>query len=73
MPRAQPAPEICVSRYVLERHARDKPDAVFAMFEGGGAWSYAATLARVRKVAAALQDQGVAQGDHVVIWLPNGP
>jgi len=73
VPRAQPAPEICVSRYVLERHARDKPDAVFAMFEGGGAWSYAATLARVRKVAAALQDQGVAQGDHVVIWLPNGP
>jgi crotonobetaine/carnitine-CoA ligase len=70
--RSIPTPEKCVSRYVLERHARDKPDEIFAVFEGGGAWSYAETLARVRKVAAALQGLGVAQDDHVVIWLPNG-
>ena len=71
MPRTLPAPDICVSRYVLERHAREKPDQTFAVFETGGSWSYAETLARTRKTAAALQALGVAQDDHVVVWLPN--
>ena len=71
MPRTLPAQDICVSRYVLERHARDRPDQVFAVFETGGAWTYGETLARIRKVAAALQTLGVAQDDHVVVWLPN--
>jgi carnitine-CoA ligase len=71
VPRTLPAPDICVSRYVLERHAREKPDQTFVVFETGGAWTYAQTLARTRRVAAALQSLGVAQGDHVVVWLPN--
>jgi len=66
-----PPPEICVSRYVLERHAHEKPDQVFAVFEGGGSWAYGETLTRVRRVAAALQDLGICQDDHVVVWLPN--
>jgi crotonobetaine/carnitine-CoA ligase len=69
--RALPAADICVSRYVLERHAREKPEQVFAVFETGGSWTYADTLARTRKLAAALQALGVAQDDHVVVWLPN--
>jgi carnitine-CoA ligase len=71
VPRTLPAPDICVSRYVLERHAREKPDQIFAVFETGGAWTYAETLARTRRVAAALQGLGVARDDHVVVWLPN--
>ena len=68
-----PPAEVCVTRYALERHARERPDDIFAVFEGGGAWSWAETLARTRKAAAALQDIGVGQDDHVVVWLPNGP
>jgi carnitine-CoA ligase len=66
-----PAPDTCVSRYVLERHAREKPDQIFAVFETGGSWTYGETLSRTRKVAATLQELGVAQDDHVVVWLPN--
>jgi carnitine-CoA ligase len=71
VPRTLPDPEICVSRYVLERHAREKPDEIFVVFETGGSWTYAETLHRTRKVAAALQSLGVDQDDHVVVWLPN--
>ena len=71
MPRTLPNADVCVSRYVLERHARERPEQTFAVFETGGSWTYAETLTRTRKVAAALQDQGVTQDDHVVVWLPN--
>ena len=33
--------EICVLRYALERHARTKPDEIFAAFEGGERWTFA--------------------------------
>ena len=66
-----PPPDICVSRYVLERHACEKPDQVFAVFETGGSWTYGQTLSRVRRIGAALQNLGVYQDDHVVVWLPN--
>jgi len=68
-----PPPETCVLRHVLDRHARERPDAVFACFEDGADWSFAETRRRVRRTAAALQWLGVAQGDPVVVWLPNGP
>jgi crotonobetaine/carnitine-CoA ligase len=71
LPRTLPNADVCVSRYVLERHARERPEQIFAVFETGGSWTYAETLARTRKVAAALQDQGVTQDDHVMVWLPN--
>jgi len=68
-----PAPDVCVLRHVLDRHARERPDAVFVRFEDGGEWTYAELHRRVRRTAAALQAAaGVAQGDHVVVWLPNG-
>ena len=66
-----PEPDACVSRYVLERHARTKPDDIFAVFETGGAWSWRETLNRTRRVAAALQNLGIGQDDHVLVWLPN--
>lgn len=67
-----PSREECVLRYVLDRWAAEKPKQTFARFEDGTEWSYAETRERTRRLAAALQALGVAQGDHVVVWLPNG-
>ncbi len=66
-----PEASTCVLKYVLELWAERQPDALFACFEGGDRWCYEETLARTRCLAAALQDLGVEQGDHVLAWLPN--
>ena len=63
----------CVLKPVLERWAAEKPDAVFARFEDGSEWTWSQTLANARRAAAGLQTLGVAQGDNVLSWLPNGP
>jgi crotonobetaine/carnitine-CoA ligase len=65
--------DICVLRYALERNARDKPDHVFAAFEGGERWSFAHTLQQVENLAGNLHELGVRQGDHVVLVLPTSP
>ena len=67
-----PTRDECVLRYVLDRWTAEKPDQVFAIFEDGESWTYAETRDRARRLGAALQAEGVAEGDHVVIWLPNG-
>ncbi len=71
-PRLAPR-ERCVLRYLLDRTAAETPDKIFVVFDGGESWSYAEIRARVRVRAAALQRLAVRQGDHVLIWLPNGP
>src|ERR1700761_1543904 len=65
--------EICVLRYALERHAREKPGAIFAAFEGGERWTFAQTLKLVESLAGNLHALGVRQGDHVVLVLPTSP
>lgn len=60
-----------VLKYALERWAQAEPERTFACFDDGDRWSYRETLARTRRLAAALQGLGVEQGDHVVVWLPN--
>ncbi|MBI5261827.1 MAG: AMP-binding protein [Bradyrhizobium sp.] len=67
------AAEICVLRYALERNARNKPNEIFAAFEGGGRWTFAQTLELVASLAGNLHELGVRQGDHVVLVLPNSP
>ncbi len=67
-----PAPEACVLRHVLERWAGERPEQVFARFEDGESWTFAETLARTRRLAWALQSLDIQQGEHVVVWLPNG-
>jgi carnitine-CoA ligase len=64
--------DACVLRYALERHAVTRGHETYAVFEDGGRWSFADTLAAVRTMAAGLQRLGVRQGDHVLIMLPNG-
>ena len=62
----------CVLRYVLDRWAETKPEQVFCVFEDDTEWTYRETRERTRRLGAALQAIGVAEGDHVVVWLPNG-
>tara|TARA_R110000868_G_scaffold38631_5_gene134968 strand:- start:3273 stop:4883 length:1611 start_codon:yes stop_codon:yes gene_type:complete len=62
----------CVLRYALDKHARETPDKTYVVFGDGTSWSYAETLERTKERALALQNLGVAQGDHVAAWLPNG-
>ena len=66
--------EICVLRYALQRNAREKPDEVFAAFEGGERCAtFAQTLRAVESLAGNLHRLGVRQGDHVVLVLPTSP
>jgi crotonobetaine/carnitine-CoA ligase len=68
-----PARDGCVVRYLIDRHAAERPDQVYALFDGGVAWTYANLAQRTRRVAAGLQRLGVGQGDHVLAWQPNTP
>jgi len=65
------APTTCVLRYALEKHARERPDSVFAVFEDQSRWTFSETLALVRRAAAGLSALGVAKGDAVLVMLPN--
>ena len=68
-----PPPHSCVLRNLLDRHAQERPDAVFAVFADGSRWTYSSLQLRVRRAAAGLQGLGIGQGEHVLCWLPNGP
>jgi crotonobetaine/carnitine-CoA ligase len=68
-----PAADRYVLRNLIERHARERGDSVFALFSTGDQWTYTRLRANVRKVAASLQALGVKQDDFVLSWLPNGP
>lgn len=67
-----PPRDTTVLRYLLEHWARLSPERVFAVFEDGSQWTYAQALAQVQGAARGLQALGVRQGDHVLVWLPNG-
>lgn len=70
-PRVLPR-EQCVLRYALDHWADARGEQVYAVFEDGREWTYAEVHSRTVKLAAALASLGVAQGDHVAMWLPNG-
>jgi carnitine-CoA ligase len=65
--------DVCVLRYALQRNARDKPDEIFAAFQGGERWTFAQTMREVESLAGNLHELGVRQGDHVVLVLPTSP
>ena len=67
-----PARERCVVPALLEHYAAASPDAEFALFEDGEAWTFRDTLARTRAAAGGLHALGVRAGDTVLVWLPNG-
>lgn len=66
-----PSRETCVTRYLIDRWAAEKPDQPYALFEDGTHWSYAALKDRVVQLASGLQGMGIAQGEHVALWLPS--
>lgn len=65
-----PSRETCVTRYLIDRWAVEKPDQVYAVLEDGTSWTYAELKTRVVQIAAGLQELGVAQGEHVALWMP---
>ncbi|MBT6273121.1 MAG: AMP-binding protein, partial [Chromatiales bacterium] len=65
--------ELCVLRYQLDQWADTQPGKVFAVFESGESWTYAATRTKAKALAGALRSLGVTQGDAVLSWQPNSP
>jgi crotonobetaine/carnitine-CoA ligase len=72
MVRNPPTPQECVLRTLLDRHAAERPNDVFAAMDGAATITWTQLRAIVRDTAAGLQALGVRQGDHVLSWLPNG-
>jgi len=68
-----PAREVCVLGHLLERWAEEKPNDVAFIFHGGPTWTWSEALEHCRRTAKAFKDLGVAKGDHVLSWQPNGP
>lgn len=64
-----PARDACVTRYLLERWAREMPAKEFAVFQDGSSWHYPELLETVRRLAGGLAAQGVQRGDHVAVWM----
>lgn len=62
----------CVLRYLVDRWADERSEQIFVHFENGAEWNYAELKQRVVAKAAGLRANGVNQGDHVALWLPNG-
>ena len=68
-----PARDRVVTRSLMERWNRECPDKVFIRFaDNGEQWTYRHFRSLVIQTAIGLQRLGVAQGDHVLVWLPNG-
>lgn len=68
-----PSPDRIVLGDVLRRHVRERADATFAVYPGLATWTYGQTLEAAEAAAAGLARLGVAAGDRVLCWLPNGP
>jgi len=68
-----PSAEDCVVRELLIRRAADCADMEFLLFENGERWTFADALARVIRLAAGLEAEGVRRGDLVLSWQGNGP
>ena len=66
-----PSREQVVVAEMLERGERERAETVFAVFPDGS-WTYRETAGRAWTTGHALRELGVAQGDLVSSWLPNG-
>jgi len=67
-----PARDRVVTRDLMDRFERECPDKVYIEFgDNGEQWTYRDLRTMVIQTAIGLQQLGVAQGDHVLVWLPN--
>ena len=62
----------CVARYLVERNAAEHGERPFLVFPDAPALSWRAAHRRVVEIACGLARLGVAQGEHVLSWLPTG-
>ena len=70
--RRIPPRDHVVIRALMERWHRECPDKVFVKFaDNGEEWTYAQFREMVVGAAVGLQQLGVRQGEHVLVWLPN--
>jgi len=61
-----------VTRYLIDRWAEEQGDKAFIVFDDNGEeWSYADFRKLILQTALGLQQLGVGQGDHVLVWSPN--
>lgn len=67
-----PRSDACVQRYIIERWVGEQPDKIFATTPSGVEWTYRELGRQAVTTANALRRLGVAQGDPVLVWLPNG-
>ena len=67
-----PARDRVVTRDLMERWLRECPDKVYVQFaDTGESWTYRELRDKTIQTAIGLQQLGVSQGDHVMVWLPN--
>jgi crotonobetaine/carnitine-CoA ligase len=67
-----PARDRVVTRDLMERWLHECPDKVYIQFaDTGEQWTYRELRDKTVQTALGLQQLGVAQGDHVMVWLPN--
>lgn len=67
-----PSRDRVVTRYLIDRLAKETPDRAFVVFDDNGEqWDYAAFREMLLQTALGLQQQGVSQGDHVLVFAPN--
>ncbi|RRH72400.1 AMP-binding protein [Falsigemmobacter faecalis] len=67
-----PARDRVVTRNLIDRFARETPEATFVRYDDTGEeWSFAAFRELILQTALGLQALGVAQGDHVLVFAPN--
>jgi crotonobetaine/carnitine-CoA ligase len=71
--RRIPPRDQVVTRAALEKWNHECPDKVWAKFaDNGEEWTYAQFHEKTVQMALGLQQLGVQQGEHVLVWLPNG-
>ncbi|MDX5358319.1 MAG: AMP-binding protein [Rhodobacterales bacterium] len=67
-----PARDRVVTRDLIDRFAREKPEATVVKFDDTGEeWSYGQFRDLIVQTGIGLQSLGVAQGDHVLVFAPN--
>lgn len=70
-PRIPPRDHVVV-RDLMDRWNREQPDKVFIKFDDNAEeWTYAQLRQMVLQTALGLQNLGVKQGDHILVWMPN--
>jgi crotonobetaine/carnitine-CoA ligase len=58
---------------MLQSWAAERADAPCFQFDDGAMWNYGDAWQMARRTAGGLSSIGVARGDIVLVWLPNGP